>query len=136
MIENAMPNVGAIAENIALLSMVDTQLELPTSSSLPNETLSNRELSYSLDPKHEQQIAQTFAILLAYDDRPEKVGAVCVEELSNGSGLVIRTAVNSGSQTERMQTFRKLANAISVISASGMMNSHPQQDLTDSAWRC
>jgi hypothetical protein len=115
-----MTRAGAIAENIALLSMLDKQLELPTSESSPAGIHSRQQQSsHSLPFKHEKQIAKAFAVLLAYNNSAKKVGAVCVEELPDESGIIIRTAVNAGGQEMRMEPFDNMARVIVAASTSG-----------------
>jgi hypothetical protein len=61
--------------------------------------------------EQEQRTAEAFALLLATTDNRNAIGAVCVEEQLDGSGFIVRTAVNSGSQDKRLDTFRRLFNA-------------------------
>lgn len=53
----------------------------------------------TLTLKYEKQAAKAFAILFANIDSPDEVGAVCIEEKFDRSGLIVRTATNSGLQT-------------------------------------
>lgn len=100
---------GALTENIVLLALLGSTFEPITGNSLPDvSTADGRRLSL----KHEIQIADAFAVLLVDTDDPSAVGAVCVEELDNTAGILIRTAVNTGNQKERMSNFNRIARAL------------------------
>ncbi|KAL5400402.1 hypothetical protein PMIN03_012406 [Paraphaeosphaeria minitans] len=102
--------VGALTENIALLALCATTFEPVTEDFLPLEIPAIG--GHTLTLQHEQQITEAFAILLAHTDDPSAVGAICVEEQRNLVGLLVRTAVNSGSQRERMTNFKRIARAL------------------------
>lgn len=112
--------VGAITENIALLALLGSKLEPPKSNPVPHAMQHNagaqrRLLSF----KRELGISEAFSILLCMTDDPNRVGAVCVEETGQGSGLLLLTAVNSGSQKERVEAFHRINSVLADISAEG-----------------
>lgn len=102
--------VGALTENIALLALCATTFEPVIEKTLPLETPAIG--GHTLAIQHEQQITEAFAILLAHTDDPSAVGAICVEEQHSPAGLLVRTAVNSGSQEERIANFKRIARAL------------------------
>lgn len=108
--------IGAITENIALLAVLahNGKIESPTDNPIP-ATLANS-AHRILSIRREKDLAEAFAVLLATTDDPSKVGAICVEEKPDKTGLVIRTAVNSGSQEERMRVFRDISRVLARIS--------------------
>lgn len=79
-------------------------------------------------------MVEAFAALLAHTDIPHKVGAVCLEQHSDG--LLVRTAVNSGDQTERVNNVRKITEALEscaeglyvCLHASAMLTSRTEKD--------
>lgn len=107
--------VGALTENVALLALCATTFGPIKEETLPLERAVSGGRLLSL--QHEQQITEAFAILLANTDNLSKVGAVCVEERRSPTGLLIRTAVNSGSQEERMSNFVKIVRALESCAA-------------------
>ncbi|KAF2008556.1 hypothetical protein BU24DRAFT_415907 [Aaosphaeria arxii CBS 175.79] len=107
---------GALTENIALLSLCGTTLEPLMDYTLPVDPPGA--IHHHLSLQHEQQVAEAFAILLANTDDPNAVGAICVEEQPNATGLLIRMAVNSGSQQERTSTFDRIICALKRLTAS------------------
>ena len=119
---------GALAENIALLGQLGKTVTDPTIQKT-SILLQGKEDLYSsnsrlLSLEQEQRTAEAFALLLATSDDSNTIGAVCIEEHTDGSGFVVRTAVNSGSQKERMDTFRRLVNAARLSSGTGMLLHH------------
>jgi hypothetical protein len=104
---------GALSENIALLGQFGKTLADPIINDTPpwvnrdSQGIHERSLTF----EQEQRTAEAFALLLATTDDRNAIGAVCVEEQPDGSGFIVRTAVNSGSQNERLDTFRRLVNA-------------------------
>lgn len=97
---------GAIRENIALLALLGPKLRLPAENQVADAVRNDPSSHHrSLSFKYERGIAEAFTVFLATTDNPKKVGAICVEDKRDGTGLVLRTAVNSGSQAERKETF-------------------------------
>ncbi|KAF1970795.1 hypothetical protein BU23DRAFT_379506, partial [Bimuria novae-zelandiae CBS 107.79] len=100
----------ALTENIALLALCATTFEPVKEETLQ---LKSPEIDgYMLSLHHEQRTTEAFAVLLANTDDPSAVGAICVEEQHDPIGLLVRTAVNSGSQKERMTNFERIARAL------------------------
>ncbi|QDS68007.1 hypothetical protein FKW77_009383 [Venturia effusa] len=108
-------HTGALSENIALLAQFGKTLTDPTISKTPpwvsRSSQDNHAGDRSLDFEQERHTAEAFALLLATSDDRNAIGAVCIEEQPDGSSFIVRTAVNSGSQDERLDTFRRLVNA-------------------------
>jgi hypothetical protein len=84
---------GALTENIALLSLCDSTLELITKNAFTLKK-APRVSSYKLSLQHEQQIVEAFAVLLGNTDNSSAVGAICLEE--QATRFLVRTAVNLG----------------------------------------
>lgn len=106
---------GALTENIAVLAQCDTTFGPTTKNALPPR---NPEVDgYKLSLQHEQQITEAFAVLLAITDDPSAVGAICLEEQRNATGLLIRTAVNSSNQEGRRASFERIARALEGCTA-------------------
>lgn len=102
---------GAITENIAVLSLFATTFEPITEYPIPTRKTAEDD-HRRLSLKQEQELAEAFAVLLANDDNPSTVGAVCVEEQKGTPGIVIRTAVNTGDQKQRIAEFDRIAKAL------------------------
>jgi hypothetical protein len=104
---------GALSENIALLGQFGKTLTDPTVTNTPpwanRDSHDSHERFLTFD--QEQRTAEAFALLLATTDNRNAIGAVCVEEQPDGSSFIVLTAVNSGSQDERLDTFHRLVNA-------------------------
>jgi hypothetical protein len=104
---------GALSENIAVLGQFGKTLTDPIINYTPpwvnigSQSSRDRLLTF----EQEQRTAEAFALLLATTDNRNAIGAVCIEEQPDGSSFIVRTAVNSGSQHERLDTFRRLVNA-------------------------
>jgi hypothetical protein len=106
-------HIGALSENIALLEQFGKTLTDPIVNYTPPwvNRGSQSSLERSLTFEQEQRTAEVFALLLATTDDRNEIGAVCIEEQPDGNGFIVRTAVNSGSQNKRLDTFRRLVNA-------------------------
>lgn len=114
-----MVSLGAIAENIALLELLGPR-EGYSENFVPPKFLDKSHASrYVLSLEDERRTAEAFAILLTNTDDGTKVGAVCVEQPPHGRGLVIRTAVNTGSQSDRKDAFVKITSALKRASDAG-----------------
>jgi hypothetical protein len=104
---------GALSENIALLGQFGKTFTDPIITNTP--WLGNRDSQGNykrlLTLEQEQRTAEAFALLLATTDDRNAIGAVCVEEQLDGNSIIICTAVNSGAQDKRLDTFRQLVNA-------------------------
>ena len=108
--------VGALSENIAFLAQFGKTIDKPTvalSRLQPTKALEN-EKRHTLTFEEERDMAQVFALLLATTPDSNKIGAVGIEERLGRDGFIVRTAVNSGSQQKRMETFRRLINAARI----------------------
>ena len=105
--------VNALSENIAFLARCGKALEDPTVNDPVSRVRPGRQgtTDHSLSLREEQRIAEAFALLLATTMNNRTIGAVAIEEKVSGDGLIVRTAVNSGSQEPRIHTFRRLINA-------------------------
>jgi hypothetical protein len=104
---------GALSENIALLGQFGKTLTDPiiTSTPLWDKRGFQGRHERLLTFEQEQRTAEAFALLLATTDNRNTIGAVCIEEQPDGGGFIVRTAVNSGPQDERLDTFRRLIDA-------------------------
>lgn len=120
---------GALTENIAVLSLCGTTFDPMTEIDISMQNDPNAS-NYKLSIQQEQQVAEAFAVLLSNTDDPRTVGAVCVEEQPNGTGLLLRTAVNSGLQEERTANFRKIAGALRECTAGPFLNTNKAKLLT------
>lgn len=67
------------------------------------------DLTRHLTVEREKDIASNLAFLSSTSDDSQKVIAACVEEYSNGEGITIRIASNSGDLSEVTNGFQKLA---------------------------
>lgn len=114
-----MAPLGAIAENIALLELLDSREEYSENFVPPKFLDQNHASRYALSLEDERRTAEAFAILLTNTDDCTKVGAVCVEQPTHGRGLVIRTAVSKGSQENRKDAFVRITTALKKASNAG-----------------
>jgi hypothetical protein len=109
-----------LTENIALLAQFPKYLEEPATNQPPSWPTSKAAgYTRNLTLEQEKRWAETFALLLATTNDPSRVGAVCIEEKPDGSGFVVRTATNTGSQEGRKSTFYRLINAAKLESKLG-----------------
>ncbi|KMU84223.1 hypothetical protein CIHG_02009 [Coccidioides immitis H538.4] len=113
-----MARLGAIAENIALLALLNPREPVPENP-IPSKFIDDGRAShFILSFEDERRTAEAFAILLSNTDNPRKVGAVCVEQSLDGHSLTIRTAVNAGPQTDRKDAFARIISALRRASCS------------------
>ncbi|EFW15116.1 hypothetical protein D8B26_004535 [Coccidioides posadasii str. Silveira] len=113
-----MARLGAIAENIALLALLNPKEPVPENP-IPSKFIDDGRAShFILSFEDERRTAEAFAILLSNTDNPRKVGAVCVEQSLDGHSLTIRTAVNAGPQTDRKDAFARITSALRKASCS------------------
>lgn len=104
---------NAIAQNIALLALFPGKFERSKLNPVPaglNTRLGDDKRELSL--QDEKAVAEAFSVLLAITDDPSKIGAVCVEERPEEKKILIRSAVNSGSQAKRRETLQKIAEVL------------------------
>lgn len=112
---------SAIEENVALLALFNPKCEALTRNALPSEGEDCQNVPHrTLTLKDEKKAAEAFAILFATTDNPNQVGAVCVEETSDGRGLTVRTATNSGPQTAQTHALRSIAQSLKTNSGIDM----------------
>jgi hypothetical protein len=111
----------ALSENIAFLSQFAKYLEEPTTNQLPS-SLASKKVSDGrcLTLEQEKKLVETFALLLATASDTTRVGAVCVEESRDGTGIIVRSTINTGIQEPRRATFRRLINAVRLESKSSV----------------
>lgn len=115
--------LGAITENVALLAVLGPALEPVTDNPIPRSLFGNfdPDRHRTLSLQQEQQLAEAFAVLLVHTDDTGAVGAVCVEETRKPVGLIVKTAVNSGSQDGRIKIFHSVMRALNALSPTGWL---------------
>jgi hypothetical protein len=85
-----------LAEDIALLFMVDRIPEPPSRNTPPATILQAKAENRTLTLKQECDIVEALAFICATSDDHEKVTAVCVEEHSEDVGMTVIMAANTG----------------------------------------
>jgi hypothetical protein len=115
----------ALSENTALLDWVQP-LEISVTSKAVHFATRLESPSRTLSRKHEKQLAQAFAVLLANEDDPDAVGAVAVEEKLNHQGFLLMTATNIGSQKARLASFVQIMDGIRGALKLGQPGIRPQ----------
>lgn len=112
---------SAIEENVALLALFNPKFEALTRHALPSEGEDCENVPRrTLTLKDEKKAAEAFAVLFATTDSPDQVGAVCVEETSDGRGLTVRTATNSGPRPAQTHALRSIAQSLKANSGNDM----------------
>ena len=97
--------------NIALLQMLSKEPERPAENPPPLHLINqvSKEPQRLLSFERERDLVDNLAFLSASSDRPEEVTAVCVEELDDREGLIIRVARNTGDISSTKEGFRRMA---------------------------
>lgn len=90
-----------LAENIFLLEKINNSPENPQDNPIPAH-LHQYQPSRVLTLEQEQSIASTLSFLSSYTDDPNRVSALCIEEILDSSGLLITIASNSD-PTEQLE---------------------------------
>lgn len=102
----------AISENTATLFRIAEVVEL-VNPNVPRPRDETRDADYPISClEHETELANAFALVLMNNVKPKGVGAVAIEVGQNRQ-LILRTAVNWGSQEERKHAFRKIMAVLS-----------------------
>lgn len=120
---------GALSENIAFLAQFANQGRALSDPVINLQPLSNRSergnttLQRTLTFNEERRLAESFALVLATNDRASQVGAVCIEEQLCGIGFIVRVAMNSGSLEAKKQLFYRMINAARLDRQSGIYSS-------------
>lgn len=88
---------------------------------MPMENLEvlERDPTHVLSVAREREIASNLAFLSATTDNGLKVMAVCVEEHSNGEGITIRIASNTGDLSAVTSGFAMLARILEQAARRG-----------------
>jgi hypothetical protein len=109
-----------LSENIDLLSQL-CKIPVPASVNDPESAIERFKGMgvYTLPFKYEMQTAKAFSILLPKALNSDKVGALCIEEKPDGSGLIIRIAINYGNQEERRNTLQRVSNILMAVAREG-----------------
>lgn len=89
-------SLNGLAENIFLLEMIDNSPGKSQDNPIPAQ-LHQHQPGRILTLEQEQSIASTLSFLSSYTDDPNRVSALCIEEILGSSGLLITIASNSGS---------------------------------------
>ncbi|THZ16543.1 hypothetical protein D6C91_06313 [Aureobasidium pullulans] len=111
------PHLGAITENIAFLAFLKHRGRSKTNP-IPLCPCNSSKDIFSLSFKHEVIIGKAFALILVNTNDKSKVGAVCIEERVDQSGITVRSATNTGSQEKRESAFTRIAKLLEHLSAS------------------
>lgn len=107
-----------LLNSIASLGEVSRVPEAPIENTIGSRLDSNRCLSFP----REREIASNLAFLSATSDNYLKVMAVCVEEHSNGEGLTIRIASNTGDLSAIRDGFSELAMILEKAARRGQQD--------------
>src|SRR4051812_41254668 len=83
----------SFAENVALLYRLCRAPGIRGANPCP-AALADQDSDRALTPAQEISLTNTFAFLCGISDDPAHVVAVCVEELTSGSGIRVVVAVN------------------------------------------
>ena len=110
-----------IKENIALLLWLGAEPGEPKMNPWPQHLTHDDPTATSrkLQLQQEIDLVDNFAFLLATTDDPEKVVAVCLEEHSNGAGVIIRIADNSGDVRDRAKEFEAALRPLTEVTGKG-----------------
>lgn len=108
-----------LVENISLMRAVCETPNQPKENELSNNYDGGRKLP--LD--REKQLVDSFAFFAATTDNMLRVMAVCVEEKSDGDGMIIRLASNTGNISPIQQGFNSIAQILEQASLKGTLDS-------------
>lgn len=109
----------AIAENIALLSLLTRIPEAPAQNSAVGDLECSGQKGRTLTFERERDIVDNLAFLSAASDNPEEVTAICIEEYANACGCTVRIAVNKGSLSTVEEGFRGISSILEKASLQG-----------------
>ena len=70
--------------------------------------------------QREKELAESLAFLASWSDDPRHIVAVCTEEKSGGTGILIRVAVNRGSLGKVEPAFQNMASTLENVSRKGL----------------
>lgn len=104
-----------LRQTISRLRTLNEVPEMPKENILVSGIDSTRCLSIS----RENEIASSLAFLSATTDDSLKVMAVCIEEHSNGEGVTIRVASNTGDLSTVTSGFKILAKVLEQTARRG-----------------
>ncbi len=100
------------------ISRLQTLTEVPES---PEENIISPDLGFKghMSVERKCEITSNLAFLSATSDDNQKVMAVCVEQQSDGEGIIIRIASNSGDISEVVNGFRLMAAILEQAARRG-----------------
>lgn len=114
-----------LSENIALLAKL---CPVPVTATVNDPDSASEQFTglraYSLPFKYELQTAQAFSTLLTKRHHCDKVAALCIEERPDGTGLIIRTAVNYGIQNDRRDVLQRVSGILMDAPNESKCSSH------------
>lgn len=93
---NMTMSLNGLAENIFFLERIDKSPGKSQDNPIPTH-LHQHQPGRVLTLEQEQSIASALSFLSSYTDDPNRVSALCIEEIHGSSGLLITIASNSGS---------------------------------------
>lgn len=88
-------SLNGFAENILLLEKINNSPEKSQDNPIPAQ-LHQHQPGRILTMEQEQSIASMLSFLSSYTDDPNRVSALCIEEIPGNSGFQINIAINIG----------------------------------------
>lgn len=107
------PSAITRAENIALLYLLHTVPDQTSSNPIPNILV--RQKGYTLPFEKERDLVSTLAFLSNVRDDPDRVPAVCIEEVSKPASLNVLLAVNKTTWSDGNQVLKTIKQGLERI---------------------
>jgi hypothetical protein len=112
-----------LAEDIALLYMIDCVPEPPARNSPPAAFLEVKAENGALTLKQECDIVEAIAFISATSDDPDKVTAVCIEQHLDPIGMTVIMAANTGNLESVKAGLQRIFGILKAISSQSRMRS-------------
>lgn len=115
-------SLNGLAENICLLERIDNCPGKSQNNPIPAH-LHQYQPGRILTLEQEQSIASSLSFLSSYTDDPNRVSALCIEEILGNSGLLITIASNSGSIEQLKAGLMAMATVLMNEATDGLQPS-------------
>lgn len=112
-------SLNGLAENIFLLEKINNSPGKSQDNPIPAH-LHQYQPGRVLTLEQEQSIASTLSFLSSYTDDPNRVSALCIEEILGNGGLLLTIASNSGSLEQLKAGLITMATILMNEATDGM----------------
>lgn len=112
-------SLNGLAENIFLLERINISPGKSQNNPIPAH-LHQHQSGRTLTLEQEQSITSSLSFLSSYTDDPNRVSALCIEEILGNSGLLITIASNSGSMEQLKAGLVSMATVLMNEATEGL----------------